>query len=67
MVTRIVGLVALLLLALPAWLSNAEAQTKVVRADWRIQGPQVPFIIACVGASRRRSTSRSIANPARRR
>jgi len=42
-----VALVALLLLALPAWRSSAEAQTKVRFAlDWQIQGPQAPFITA---------------------
>ena len=47
MSTKISGLVALLLLALPAWLSSAEAQTKVRFAlDWQIQGPQAPFITA---------------------
>ena len=43
MKTRTVWLVALLLLALPPWLSSAEAQTKVRFAlDWQIQGPQAP-------------------------
>src|SRR5439155_1476025 len=47
MLTRTVALVALLLLALPAWRSSAEAQTKVRFAlDWQIQGPQAPFITA---------------------
>src|SRR5438105_15307631 len=47
MKTRTVWLVALLLLALPPWLSSAEAQTKVRFAlDWQIQGPQAPFITA---------------------
>ena len=47
MKTRTVWLVALLLLALPPWLSTAEAQTKVRFAlDWQIQGPQAPFITA---------------------
>jgi NitT/TauT family transport system substrate-binding protein len=47
MSTRILALVALLLLAPPAWLSSAEAQTKVRFAlDWQIQGPQAPFITA---------------------
>src|SRR5437667_1583884 len=47
MKTRTVWLVALLLLALPPWLSTAEAQTKVRFAlDWQVQGPQAPFITA---------------------
>jgi NitT/TauT family transport system substrate-binding protein len=47
MMTRIAGLVVLLLFALPPSLTTADAQTKVRFAlDWQIQGPQAPFITA---------------------
>ena len=51
--TRRFGLVVLFgLLTLPAWPSNAPAQTKVKFAlDSQIQGPQAPFISAKAGGA----------------